>query len=592
MADAVSPYCLIAPVWGARHVRRWLDLALTSWLAAGNLPDLARRRPVWIQIMTQASDAAVITASGSYAEITRHAAVDLVEIDDLMAHAAMPVTLTLAYQRGIRAAAARYGSATVILQNADFILADGSLGAVADALDSGETCVLAPSLRGNEEEVGPALAAARDERGALTMKPRDLVAMAFAATHPTVLFSRMDQHTVHSTNPNQLFWRADDATLVGRPFCLFPLAFVAQDPVGPAEAFCDYGLAPLLTPDARPHLLNDSDAYFALELAPLAQEQGFLALGPPSLTDMAARLTGWTMGFHRDQVSTPVFYRAGDPGPNVAAVVEQSGAYVDALLSQLGPPQAVREHHYWRGGVALWRMMRRDRGVNADPPELGPISSPRAAAVEPSENALRRLPRLLLVGRPGRIGLAHPRHRLSRALTERIEDCRRRGEPVGFVGERTLAAFVPRAELTVDAERLAVVVALDFDYPANLEPVMAWAREVAPAAASMTLLCLSSLGQPIETPALARLFSQVEPWLEVQRLTTFDLRVDDTVHCIHGRLADDFNAVGWPNRLAMMAASAGAFAVMLAVNLGRRAWPRRTPSPVISAALIDAVVRA
>jgi hypothetical protein len=583
------PYCVAAPVWGDTHVQRWLTCVLPSWLAPGNLPALGARRPVLIQIATRAADVAVITSSPLFALLKSHTRVEFVMMDDLIGPAAMSVTLTLSYQRVIRAAAEDGRTATVILLNADFVLADGSLAAMADALDAGARCILAPSLRATEEDVRAALIGGRDAEGRLSLQPRALVQLALAATHPTALFSRIDQQAVHSTNPNQLFWRADADTLIGRPFCLFVLALVVDGPVGPAETFCDYGLAPLLAPTEAPLIMNDSDRFFALELTPLNKEQDFLALGVAGAPAIAERISTWSMQFHRDQARTAMFYRTGDGGPDVDAVVLASQRYVDALLAAMGPPRPIRNHHHWLGAVALWRTARENRGVREDPPELAPTADVRIAAESPSINPVRRLARSLLVGWPGRHGPQHPGWSLAAAIRRRIDDARRRGMATAFVGERMSFQCFRLDDLDGEAPD-AVFVACDLDYADALALVVARAREAAPDASEATLICFSSSAQPIETSAVARLLSHIDGWLDLKASVAFDLRVDEAVRLTHGRLADGFERASAARRLALAGASALAMLRMFAVNCARLARAGRTPK-LVSTVLIDAAAR-
>src|SRR5262249_11943486 len=156
------------------------------------------------------------------------------DIEDLIAPAFGPVTLTLAFQRSVFAAA-REGSRACLLLNSDFVLADGGLGYAEGRLRAGTKLLLAPTLRVTEEAIGPGLRAAVGAAHMLARPPRELMRRALPVLHHTVLSSRMDQGWLTSAHAHQLYWRAGADALLARPFCLFTLGLEtkpAAEPVG------------------------------------------------------------------------------------------------------------------------------------------------------------------------------------------------------------------------------------------------------------------------------------------------------------------------------------------------------------------------
>jgi hypothetical protein len=579
---------VVAPVWGERHRRRFLDIVLPSWLALGNLPTLATRRRLTVKIATRAGDIATFEDDPAFKALCRLASVEFVLIDDLLTSGNVFVTLTLAYQRGLRRAA-EGGVFCAILLNADFILAQTSLCALLDTLDGGAEAVLAPSLRVNEEEAFEYLRAAVGPDGALSRSSRDLVALALSALHPTAMSSRVDQHAIQSLSPHQLFWRPEAGTLIGRAFCLFPLAILVKGGVGPAETFCDYGLTSLLAPDAHAVVMADSDGFFALEMAPLDHELRFFRLGAATPKTIADRLAGWSTSFHREQAGVPIFYRSADPGPGAPRAVEASARYVEEILRHLPPPQPIRNHPHWLAAVALWRTNREERGFSDDPPELGAAPDVRTT---PTTDPIRRLSRTLLVGRPEWRTALHPRWRLTRAIARRTPHARLNGSSL-LLGRTVLSELIAvTGSRTGDGRSGDTVwLAIDPSRPDALADLRQLAGSTLSTASSATLLLLGEGDDSIRPQDLAAVLSLLEANMDLTGLQAFDLRLDDRVRHVHGRLADRFSKAGWPSRFRMAAASASALIFMTVINLERLLRETRPPPRHVSAVLIDATRR-
>jgi hypothetical protein len=397
-------------VWGAHHVGNWLEFALPSWLAAGNLPALAANRELTVVILSGSDDRARIAAHPLAAGLAAFAAVHHLAIDDLITPAAPAVSLTLAFARGAAFAQQRRPQTRLAFLNADFVLADGSLATLATKIDEGAELVLAPSLRAIEETVRPQLETLR-RPAELRVAPRDLVRLALAALHPTVLACRVDQPLLAPAHPNQLFWRADRDTLLARSMLLFPLALKPTRPIGPASSFFDYGFVDTVAPGATATVLGDSDDWFALELAPERQEERLLRVGKPEVDDIARSLAVWSTAFHRSQIGHAIVIHAAD-GRGAASARAEAERYVRAIRAACGPPVAPEWHPYWVGAVEPWRAGRRSLGLPDHAPELAvpptTVPPPNRAVAPARASRWRRLGARLLLGSADRRALWHP----------------------------------------------------------------------------------------------------------------------------------------------------------------------------------------
>src|SRR4051812_6734173 len=116
--------CLL-PICGLPYVRRFLTVALPTWLAPGNLPALAAELPAELVILTAREDEAYLRAHPAFRRLAEVLPVRLHFIDHLVTGNNYSVTITLAYAEAVRADEAMLDTCFVFLV-ADYIVADGS----------------------------------------------------------------------------------------------------------------------------------------------------------------------------------------------------------------------------------------------------------------------------------------------------------------------------------------------------------------------------------------------------------------------------------------------------------------------------------
>lgn len=430
MQSSVPTINIIVPIWGQRHVTRFLDFVAPSWLATGNLPALTARSKVRVIIATCELDTLQIKRSAVLQQIGKFAEVIYLAIDDLMCTTHMPVTLTLAFQRALTFASSIEMPASCILLNGDFLLSDGSFRSIASVLAEGKRLILAPSFRVSEQQVVPLLRRANAEEGHITRSSRELVSIGLASLHHTITACFMDQLLIHSAMPHQLYWRVDGNTLTSRAWCLFTLAVVIDHAPPPPQAYCDYGMAELLVPDCEPYIFADSDDFLAVELGEPTQEVDFVRAGRPQTRRIAKQLSGWTTPFHRAQARTPIVFHSQDVPTGIDKVHKIAEEVVDDILRNCKPALPVLNHPIWVDGLYAWRIARADQDIFDDPIELAGQTRELDLA---SQNGLdpavslgwRGTVRRILVGRPNARQFWQPFSRLVRNM-ERIEQSARR----------------------------------------------------------------------------------------------------------------------------------------------------------------------
>jgi len=171
---------LSLPVWGDAYVEAAASGLLRTLLAPGNLPALARKRKVRLEITTTARDRDAFEARPIMAALRRHAAIDYFIIPEAIA--ATPLPRDFAYwimSAGHHASmerACRAGTA-VSFFTADMLLSDGSLEAAQRRLDRGVQAVLVRALEVERGAVAPGDTKPADP---LALTGRDLVDLGLA----------------------------------------------------------------------------------------------------------------------------------------------------------------------------------------------------------------------------------------------------------------------------------------------------------------------------------------------------------------------------------------------------------------------------
>ncbi|WP_315806250.1 MULTISPECIES: hypothetical protein [unclassified Bradyrhizobium] len=347
-------------IWGTRYIDEFAALSLPSYLAPGNLPDVARETELEILIMTSAEGRAHFVDLPIMEKVRALCLVRFILIDDLITTGIYGVTLTLAYARGIMDSGLEQTNTHFIFMNSDFVLADGSLRTTIAKLREGYPCIMAPSLRASAETMLPILASSLSDDGfRLTLPPRAMVQLAFENLHPTVLAKTVTQLFVSCDTHNQIYWQVDETTMLARYHLIFMLAIKPEVPMSPVNSYCDYGFVPELVPSGKIGFMDDSDDFFMLELQPQAQEQSLLRCGVKSLGSIAAELSRWTTKEHRRYAQVDLVFRSGPGGEGLPKVKAIARKFMADLQSRMTPNAVPHEgHEYWSSGLKAWASLK------------------------------------------------------------------------------------------------------------------------------------------------------------------------------------------------------------------------------------------
>ncbi len=352
-------------IWGDRYIEEFAQVSLPSYLAPENLPYMAEHTDLGVLIMTSKDSVAKLKENAVFKQLEAVCPVEFILIDDLITNGVYGVVLTLAYARGIRSCGEDQVNTHFVFMNSDFVVANGSLKTLTKEIEDGKSVVMASSLRASAEAVMPALLDAVDqEKMQLSMEPREMVRLALADLHPTVVAKTINQDFVSSSTHNQIYWAIDKQTLLGRCHLIFMLMIKPERPLPPINSYCDYGLVPELAPSAVMSAIEDSDRFFMLEAQPAKQELEFLRCGVRSPSEIARELSGWSTEEHRACADFNFVFHSDEVPEETAVVERQADAYIKDLRARMyGRTKDHAFHYYWVSGVEAWTYLRREGDV-------------------------------------------------------------------------------------------------------------------------------------------------------------------------------------------------------------------------------------
>jgi hypothetical protein len=382
---------VLVVAWGRLYIDRLARHAFSSLLAPGNLPHVAARMPVTLQIMTRAEDAAYFEAQPQVQRLRAFASVVVVPIDDIIVPGLYTVTLTLAYARGIALQGEAMTRTVFLSLNADFVLSDGSLAHVLARLEAGASSVMAASFKAVAEEVIPKVdALSPPDGGPITLSGRQLAAIGLASPHLTTVGKTVTQSRCWSRAANHIFWQEDETACVGRFLQIFFLGMRPTRVVRQVHGYCDYSFPELYCPDGPMEVISDSDDVMILEMQERAADVRSVVYGarPPNVWERD--ISEWYVPWHLEASRTPMLFHSGDRDARTEALVARSEREMAELTARLDPPVPNRGHYYWVAGVAAWFQRLADR--EALPPELDPtlrLVDLRNPSLAPSRRARR-----------------------------------------------------------------------------------------------------------------------------------------------------------------------------------------------------------
>src|SRR3977135_2999451 len=143
---------LLLPVWGYRYVKQFLEFALPTMLAPGNVPALASMLPCTFVLLTSADDADTIAEHPGYHLLSSICSTEIQLIDDLITGDNYSTTITLAYERAVRGTGVEMLDTCFFFLSSDCRVADGSLRNALSRVLAGASGVLAGNFQIIQED--------------------------------------------------------------------------------------------------------------------------------------------------------------------------------------------------------------------------------------------------------------------------------------------------------------------------------------------------------------------------------------------------------------------------------------------------------
>jgi hypothetical protein len=394
---------VLLPVWGTHYLKQFVDVGLPTLLAPGNLPGLAKALPCEFVLLTSDEDAEQFATHPAYAYLQTVCDVRLESISDLITGDNYSTTITLAFERAVRAAGPEMTDTCFFFLISDYLIADGSLANALARMQAGVSGLLAGNFQVAGEDAAKTFQQTFDRGGpAVSLPARQLVKWALAHLHPMTVANMADFPLVSSAHSNRLFWSVDENTIIGRFYLMHMLCIRPEVTDFVIGSSCDYSFIPEMCPSGNVEALTDSDEYLVVEMQPTGHERGFLRLGPVTPKSLARSLSEWTTACHRDNVRHLLVFHAAD----IPDAAREVGAQADAFLAQVSRrltrrPQPHRNHPYWIGALSAHKLtVSRIRGVPVDRHTI---------PVEAWPQALMYRLRHIALGRPPNVPMWHPR---------------------------------------------------------------------------------------------------------------------------------------------------------------------------------------
>jgi hypothetical protein len=452
---------LLLPVWGYRYVKQFLEFALPTMLAPGNVPALASILPCTFALLTSSDDADTIAAHPGYQLLSSICKTEIQLIDDLITGDNYSTTITLAYERAVRATGSEMLDTCFFFLISDYLVADGSFRNALSRVLAGASGVLAGNFQIIQEDAAPEFYDKfEQDTPELAIPPRELMSWALDHLHAMTAANIVNFPLSHTAHTNRLFWRVDQDTLIGRFYLMHMICIRPEVTDFVIGSSCDYSFIPEMCPSGAVEALTDSDEYLVVEMQPREHERGFLRIGPFNPVALADTLSEWTTARHRENArSTLVFHGKDVPGA-LPDTIGEADRFIELVGKRLSShPQPHRDHPYWLGAISAhrWAVKRigRDSSVAAAPDlswtHLG-WSLPRL---------IQEL-RIFVFGRPPYVRRWHPRWPDFRVLLDTLQTLLSpEVRSLLAVGQNTVYLRSLISQLTADAEILQTRELLD-----------------------------------------------------------------------------------------------------------------------------------
>lgn len=267
-AGMPPPLYLVAPVWGERYVRVFVDVALPTLLAPRNIPCLPNLPESALHIYTLPQWVDVIRTAPAFQALSEIMPVHihLFEGVDENKYSQM----SWGHLRGMELA--NEAEAATVFLNADMIFSNGTFESIARILAAGKRVIEIDGVRANEPGMVKALRGRyfNSTQNNITISPERLVRLMLDNLHRMTLTHFWEAEDEQGFMPFHTYFRAGHYGLISRSTHLHPLVLFPRQPVQIERiTTIDWDLIDQACPDIDDvYVVTDSREILAVELSP------------------------------------------------------------------------------------------------------------------------------------------------------------------------------------------------------------------------------------------------------------------------------------------------------------------------------------
>lgn|GEM_PF-6164853 len=336
----LKEFIFVTPVWGAPHIKLFLELGLPSLLAENNLPKLRKLSHVTYLLYIHRSDEATFQQC-SFIKILS----DIVDLKIIVFENTFPnnhAAMSWCHKQGFQYAIEREGYAVFIPP--DCIWSNQAMLSMYHIVEQGYKLIHMSGLRLVSTLFS---SAAKKYQPTCSFTPRELVKLGLKYLHPIThshFFSEKDGGLM----PANLFWTVGQDALIARCFHLHPLVAYGKSIGSQFQSTIDDDLALVFNPGVNEeYVVTDSDELIAFELSSLSHTV-LAAYRKSNIED----IVGWaeisTNTKHRAFIKKTIKIHSGDTENAEWLQTEKiADAVVEQILNTLEQQGAKKFRKVW-----------------------------------------------------------------------------------------------------------------------------------------------------------------------------------------------------------------------------------------------------
>lgn len=307
---APARYHCITPVWGAKYVERFVEVALPSLLASGNLPSLPAEKCLY-QVFTRAEDVPLLLTAPSFRRLKELMSVSIELIDDIPLQHPY-IAMTLCHRRALQGGEGVDAAYVFLLP--DHVWSDGSFVAMQRVLESGKRAIVVAGIRVRSETAEPRFKREylNTQEATLSIAARPLVEVMLSCFHPQSTAQLVDAGG--NLTVSRYYWDVNGHGMIARCCDLLPMVVWPRVCNAPIPTTFDHEYVRLSCPLYEDiHIVTDSDEICVVEISEsMHHTLHQIFYGLIDTYDVVQWMNQWTNSYHRAYLQTPIFFHAHD----------------------------------------------------------------------------------------------------------------------------------------------------------------------------------------------------------------------------------------------------------------------------------------